>query len=121
MLHVHINLAGYLFLSSTLFAVWVLSVFVFDRRTYIAFSAGQVRIRDAIGQAEKVYDVTNMTFQVQPNIFFRHRVLGLYGAGDLLVQTGGPRPETLEWSNVLFARSRLRQIQHLLKEREVVS
>jgi hypothetical protein len=121
LLHIHINLAGYLFLSSSLLVIWLLSVFVFDRRTYMAFSAGQVRIRDAIGQAEKVYDVTNMTFQVQPNVFLRHHILGLYGAGDLLVQTGGAHPEVLEWPNVLFARSRLRKIQELIKERPVVS
>ena len=24
--------------------------------------------------------MTNMTFQLQPNVFFRHRVLGFYGA-----------------------------------------
>jgi hypothetical protein len=120
-LHVHINLAGYLFVSCGLLAVWLACVFVFDRRTYVAFSAGQVRIREHIGQAEKVYDVTNMTFQVLPNVFLRHRVLGLYGAGDLVIRTGGPHSEVLEWPNVLFARSRFRQIQERLKEREVVS
>jgi hypothetical protein len=119
-LHIHINLAGYVFISVGFFAVWVASVFLFDRRTYLIVSAGQVRVRDEIGQAEKVYDVTNMTFQIQPNVFFRHHVLGFYGAGDLVVRTGGPHPETLEWPNVLFVRSRLRQIQERLKEREVV-
>jgi hypothetical protein len=97
-----------------------MSDFVFDHRTYIIFSAGQVRVRDEIGQAEKVYDVTNMTFQIQPNVFLRHRLLGFYGAGDLIVSTAGPHPEVLEWPNVLFARSKLRQIQARLKAREVV-
>jgi hypothetical protein len=120
-LHIRINLAGYVFLSAWLFAVWVVCVFVFDRRTYLIFSAGQVRVRDHIGQAEKVYDVTNMTLQVQPNIFLRHRVLGLYGAGDLVLRPGGSHGEILEWPNVLFARSRLKRIECLLKERAVVS
>jgi hypothetical protein len=120
LLHIRINLAGYLFLATWVFAVWVVSVFVFDRRTYILFSAGQIRVRDEIGQAEKVFDVTNVTFQVQPNVFFRHRVLGLYGAGDLVVRTGGPHPEVLDWPNVLWARSKLRMIQEQLKAREVV-
>jgi hypothetical protein len=119
-LHIRINLAGYLFLSTWLFAIWVVSVFVFDRRTYIIFSAGQVRVLDVIGQAEKVYDVTNMTFQVLPNVFIRHRILGFYAAGDLVVRTGGPRSEEIEWPNVLFARSKLKQIQERLKSREVV-
>jgi hypothetical protein len=120
LLHIRINLAGYLFLATWMFAIWAVSVFVFDRRTYIIFSSGQVRVRDMIGQAEKVYDVTNMTFQVQPNVFFRHCVLGFYGAGDLVVRTGGPHPEELDWPNVLFARSKLKQIQERLKSREVV-
>jgi hypothetical protein len=118
--HIHINMAGYIFLSVWFLVIWALSVYLFDRRTYIIFSSGQVRIRDQIGQAEKVYDVTNMTFQIQPNVFFRHRILGLYGAGDLVVRTGGPHSELLEWPNVLFVRSRLKQIEERLKSREVV-
>jgi hypothetical protein len=120
LLHIHINLAGYVFISVWVFAIWVVSVFIFDHRTYIIFSAGQVRVLDEIGQAEKVYDVTNLTFQVQPNVLIRHRLLGFYGAGDLVLRTGGPHPEVLEWPNVLFARSRLKQIQERLKSREVV-
>ena len=121
LLRIHISMAGYVFLSAWLFAIWVVTVFFFDRRTYMIFSAGQVRVRDMIGQAEKVHDVTNLTFQLQPNILFRHRVLGLWGAGDLLVRTGGPHHEEFEWPNVLFVRSRLRQIEGMLKAREVVS
>jgi hypothetical protein len=120
LLHIHINLAGYVFISAWMFAIWVFTVFVFDRRTYIIFSAGQVRVLDMIGASERVYDVTNMTFQVRPNVFFRHRILGFYGAGDLVVSTGGPHPEVLDWPNVLFARSRLKEIQERLKSREVV-
>ncbi|MFO0969916.1 MAG: hypothetical protein U0793_30550 [Gemmataceae bacterium] len=120
LVHVHINLAGYVFISSWVLAIWLLSVFFFDRRTYMIFSSGQVRIRDEIGEAEKVYDVTNMTFQVRPNVLIRHRVLGFYGAGDLVVHTAGPNPEVIEWPNVLFARSRLKEIQDRLKSREVV-
>jgi hypothetical protein len=120
LLHVRINLAGYVFLSVWMFAIWTVSVFFFDTRTYIIVSSGQVRVRSVIGEGEKVYDVTNMTFQLQPNILFRHRVLGFYGAGDLIVRTGGPNPEVLEWPNVLFVRSRLRQIEQRLKARMVV-
>jgi hypothetical protein len=120
LLHIHINLAGYVFVSVWFLVIWVLSVFFFDRRTYLIFSPGQVRVRDQIGQAEKVFDVTNMTIQIQPNVLFRHRILGIYGAGDLVVRTGGPHSELLEWPNVLFVRSRLKQIEDLLKSREVV-
>jgi hypothetical protein len=120
LLHVQINLAGYLFVSTWLFAIWVVTVFYFDTRTYVVISTGQVRVRQAIGQGEKVYDATLLALHLQPNVLFRHRVLGLFGAGDLVVRTGGPQAEAFEWPNVLFVRSRLRQIEHLLQSREVV-
>jgi len=120
LLHIQINLAGYVFLSTWLFAIWVVTVFYIDTRTYVLISAGQVRARLAIGQGEKIYDATNLSLQVQPNILFRHRVLGLIGAGDLIVRTGGPHGEVFEWPNVLFVRSRLRKIEHLLQSREVM-
>jgi hypothetical protein len=113
-------MAGYLFLSAWLFALWAVTVFFFDTRTYIILTAGQVRVRQEIGHGEKIYDATNMTFHVQPNVFLRHRVLGLFGAGDLVVRTGGPQPEVIDWPNVLFVRRRLRQIEHMLHSREVV-
>jgi hypothetical protein len=68
-------MAGYLFLSTWLFAIWVVTVFIFDHRTFLIFSAGQVRVRDHIGQAEKVYDGTNLSVQLLPNVLCRHRVM----------------------------------------------
>jgi hypothetical protein len=120
LLHIQINLAGYLFLSTWVFAIWTVTFFFFDTRTYIILSAGQVRLRQEIGHGEKIYDVTNMTFDLQPNILLRHRVLGLFGAGDLIVRTGGPHSEVIDWPNVLFVRRRLKQIEHMLHAREVV-
>jgi hypothetical protein len=120
LLHIQINLAGYVFLSTWVFAIWAVTVFYFDRRTHVIFSAGQVRVRQAIGQGERVYDATNLSMQVQPSVLFRHHVLGLFGAGDLVIRTGGAHPDVFEWPNVLFVRSRLRKIEHLLQSREVV-
>lgn len=119
LLHVQINMAGYVFLSTWLFAIWLVSTFYFDRMTYMVFSPGQVRIRQSIGEGEKVYDATNMSMELQPNVLIRHRVLGFYDAGDLIVRTGGPRPEILHWPNVLMVRSKLRRIERLLQTREV--
>jgi hypothetical protein len=121
LLHVQINLAGYVFISTWLFAIWAVTVFYFDTRTYVIISSGQVRVRLAIGQGEKVYDATLLSLYLQPNILIRHRVLGVFGAGDLQVRTGGPQPDVFEWPNVLFVRSRLKKIEHLLQSREVVA
>ncbi len=119
LLHIQINMAGYLFLSTWLFAIWAVTFFYFDRLTYMIFSTGQVRVRQAIGEGEKVYDVTNLNLELQPNVIFRHRVLGFYDAGDLIVRTGGPRPGVMHWPNVLLVRSRLRKIERLIQTREV--
>ncbi len=119
LLNIQINMAGYLFISTWLFAIWAVAFFYFDRLTYMIFSTGQVRVRQAIGEGEKVYDVTNLNMELQPNIIFRHRILGFYDAGDLIVRTGGPRPEVLHWPNVLRVRSRLRRIERLIQTREV--
>ena len=51
-------------------------------------SATHAGTRQAIGEGEKVYDVTNLNMELQPNIIFRHRMLGFYDAGDLIVRTG---------------------------------
>jgi hypothetical protein len=120
LLRIQINLAGYLFLSTWMFAIWAVTTFYFDRRTYVLLSAGQVRVCQEIGQGEKIFDATNLTLHLQPNVLFRHRVLGLFGAGDLIIRTGGPHAEVFEWPNVLFVRSRLRRIERLLQSREVV-
>jgi hypothetical protein len=119
LLHIQINMAGYIFLSTWLFAIWAVTSFYFDRLTYMVFSPGQVRIRQAIGEGEKVYDATNMSMELEPNVLIRHRILGFYDAGDLIVRTGGPRPEMLHWRNVLLVRSKLRRIERLLQTREV--
>lgn len=93
--------------------------FYFDRLTFMVFSPGQVRIRQAIGEGEKAYDVTNMSMELEQNVLIRHRILGFYDAGDLIVRMGGPRPEVLRWKNVLLVRSKLRRIERLLQTREV--
>jgi hypothetical protein len=103
--------------ATGLLVFWLASTLYFDTRTYIIFAAGQVRMCQEIGQGEKVYDATNMRLELQPNVLVRHRILGFYDAGDLIVRTGGPNPEEIEWPNVLFVRSRLKRIEHLLHSR----
>lgn len=119
LLHVRITMTGYLFLSTWLFAIWLVTFLYFDRLTYIIFTTGQVRVRRAIGEGEKAYDVTNLSLELQPNVFFRHRILGLYDAGDLIIRTGGPQSDVIPWPNVLRVRSQMRKIERLIQTREV--
>jgi hypothetical protein len=118
LLQVHINAGGYLFISGVLFLIWALTVFVFDHRTYVVVTPGQVRVCLAVGAGETVYDTTGMTFQKQQNDLFRHWIVGL-GSGDLIVHRSNTNQE-IDMPNVLFIGAKVKQIEQLIKERKVV-
>ncbi|MFN4260169.1 MAG: hypothetical protein ACK4RK_12805 [Gemmataceae bacterium] len=120
LLAIHINVGGYVFISTVLFILWAVIFFFWDTRTYMIFTVGQVRVCQEIGEGEKVYDTTNLKFEKKQNDIFRHRILGLWGAGDLKFRTGGPNPEEFEMHNVLWVTGKVRRIQRLIKTRDVV-
>ena len=68
---------GYVFLGLFFLLVWLFSLFVYDRRTYIVVTPGQFRVRQEIGRGELIYDVTLMMFERKRDDFFRHKILGL--------------------------------------------
>jgi hypothetical protein len=117
MLRIYINLGGYLTIAVPLFLVWVATIFFFDRRTYIVFSAGQLRLRDRLGEAEKVFDAMSVTFEKQAYNWFC-RLVGL-GAGDLILRAGGSNREVYEMPNVVRVGRWLRLIEERLQTREV--
>lgn len=118
LLHIHINLGGYLVIATVLFLVWALTVFVIDRRTYLVFSVGQVRVRDELGEAEKVYDTSHVAFEKRPYDWFRWLVGG--GAGDMILRVGGPQPQTIELPNVVRVGTWLHEMEARLRTRDVV-
>lgn len=115
---IRISFAGYLAISLVLFTMWALTIFVFDRRTYVAISSGQLRICTAIGTGETVYDTAGMTFQKRQDDLFRHWIVGL-GSGDLVLHRTNVNRE-IDFPNVLFIGGKIRQIEKLVKEKEVV-
>jgi hypothetical protein len=117
-LDVRINMGGYLFLSTLLLIIWAATVFIFDHRTYVAINPGQVRVCLAVGAGETVYDTTGMTFQKQQNDLFRHWIVGL-GSGDLIIHRSNTNQE-IDMPNVLFIGQKVREIEQLIKERQVV-
>jgi hypothetical protein len=119
-LDIRINAAGYLVISTALFIIWAVTFFWFDRQIYIIFTPGQMKVREAIGGGETVYDTAGMTSQHLQDDFFRHRILGL-GSGDLVVRTAGAHSHEFRWSNVLFVRRKLQQIEDMQRERPVVA
>ncbi len=114
----HINLGGYILLSTALMILWLINFFFFDRQFYMIFTPGQVRVHLEIGGGETAYDTTGIVFQKQRSDIFRHYILG-FGSGDLIIRPQGK--EHIELHNVLQVSRRVREIEKRLQERQVVS
>jgi len=119
-LDIRINLGGYVVISSVLFALWLVVFIFFDRQIYMIFTPGQLRVRQEIGGAETAYDTTGMTIQKQRSDLFRHWILGL-GSGDLIVRTAGAQAHYFEKDNVLFIGRKVKEIEDMLRSRQVVA
>jgi len=119
-LDIRINLAGYIVISSVLFVLWLLIFLLFDQQIYMIFSPGQFRVRLEIGDAETAYDTAGMTIQKQRSDLFRHWILGL-GSGDLIVKTAGAQTHQFDMPNVLFLGRKVREIEDLLRSKQVVA
>jgi hypothetical protein len=119
-LDIRINAAGYFWIALPLFVLWLLVMILFDRQIYMIFSPGQMRVRQEIGEAEIAFDTTGMTVQKQRSDIFRHWILGL-GSGDLIVRTSGANPQEFHMNNVLFIGRKVKEIESMLRERQVVA
>jgi hypothetical protein len=117
-LDIRFNAGGYFFISGVLFAIWLISLLIFDRQIYMIFSPGQLKVCTQIGGGERVFDASGMKLEKQRSDLFRHWVLGL-GSGDLIVRTSGAGMEHLELDNVLFIGKKTEQIERLMKTKAV--
>jgi hypothetical protein len=120
LLDIRINAAGYLVISASLFILWLVVILVFDRQIYMVFTPGQMRVKQEIGDAETAMDTTGMTVQKQRSDFFRHWVLGL-GSGDLIVRTHGANPQEFHMNNVLFIGRKVKEIEEMLRTKDVIT
>jgi hypothetical protein len=118
-LHIHANMAFYLVISTGLLLMWVVSVFFFDRQTYMIFTPSQLRVCQEIGAGETAYDTQGMTIEKHRYDLFRHWILGL-GSGDLTIRTSGAQAHTFEMHNVLNVSSKLQEIENMQRERPTV-
>lgn len=118
-LHVHINMAGYIVISTALFVIWLVTFLFFDPQVHMVFTPGQLRVQQEIGGGAAAYDTAGMVVQKQRNDLFRHWILGL-GSGDLVVNTSGAQAHHFDLPNVLFVGYKVRQIEDMLREKAVV-
>jgi hypothetical protein len=118
-LHIYINMAGYLFIAAAVLLVWALATYIFDRRAYIIFTAGQVKVCEHIGDAVRTYDTVGMTFEKQRDDLFRHYILG-FGSGDLIVRTSGAERQEIKIHNVLGIGWKLKAVEDVIREKATV-
>lgn len=119
-LHIYINMAGYLFIAMSVFILWLVSVFIFDRRTYMRVTPGQIQVCEHVGASIRNFDTTGLSFEKQRDDLFRHWLLGFF-SGDLIVRTAGAEKEEIRLPNVLWISWRLEEVQQLLREKATVS
>jgi hypothetical protein len=119
-LRVYINLAGYLFIATAVFILWAAATFVFDRRQYIIFTPGQIKVCEHIGDSVRTYDTVGMTFEKQRDDLFRHYILG-FGSGDLIVRTSGAERHEIKLPNVLGIGWNLKRVEEMLREKAIVT
>ena len=106
--------AGFCFTFGTaLFALWALTVFVFDRLSYWRISEGQLVHVRVIGAAEKAYDARGLTVEHEADDLLRHMIFGL-GSGDIVLRTSGAENATVALRNVLFVDGKIKEIQRLV-------
>lgn len=118
-LNIHINLAGYIVISTVLLIIWLITLLLFDQQIYMVFTPGQLRVRLEIGEGETAYDTRGMTIQKQRSDLFRHWILGL-GSGDLIVNTAGAQVHHFDLPNVLFVGRKVKEIENMLRSMPVV-
>ena len=118
-LRIYINLAGYLFIATVVFVLWAVATFIFDHRTYMIITPGQIKVCEHIGDAVRTYDTVGLTFEKQRADLFRHYILG-FGSGDLVVRTSGADRHDIVLPNVLGIGWKMKPIEDMLRERAMV-
>ena len=112
-LHIHINLAGYVFIGTTVFIIWAAATYIFDRRSYIIFTPGHISYCEHIGAAMQTFPTIGVSMTKQRDDLFRHYILG-FGSGDLILHIGQAEQREIKLPNVLFIGWKLPKIERIL-------
>lgn len=113
-LRIHINLAGYLFLGLGVFVLWATATWIFDRRSYVVFTPGQIRVCEHIGASVRTYSTLGVSLEKQRDDVFRHYIFG-FGSGDLILKVGGSEKHEIRMPNILGIGSRLKTVEDMLR------
>jgi hypothetical protein len=127
---VHMNLAFYMMVSSALFVVWFVIVFIFDRLSYWRFRGAQIervqRFASILGRAPESYSVMHVRLMRFSDDILDHKILGLgivgLGTSDIegKIAIFGGGNEVFRIENVWRASRALRQIQAMMGPKATV-
>jgi hypothetical protein len=119
-LHIYINMAGYLFIATAVFILWAVAFFVFDQRTYMRITPGQIAICEHIGASIRNIDGARVEIEKKRDDMFRHWFLG-WGTGDLVIRLADTKEE-IRLPNVwLGVGGRMDEVQRLIREKATVT
>lgn len=113
-LKIHINMAGYLFIGTAVFVLWAMAVFVFDRRAYVIFTPGQIKVCEHIGAAVEAFPTLGVTLVKQRDDLFRHYIFG-FGSGDLILKFATGDRREIRIQNVLGIGWQLKAVEDMLR------
>ncbi len=112
-LAIFMNLGFYVFFSTAVLILWLISFFIYDRLEYWTFRPGQMIHHQVFGSGEQVYDTIGLSINKLRNDLFRHWILGL-GSGDMEIATTGARKAAFLVKNVLFVGVKMQRIQEMI-------
>ncbi len=111
---VYINMGAYLFIGGVVFALWAVAFFIFDRRQFVIFSPGQIRVCEHIGDAVEAYSTVGVQLTKQRDDPFRHLLLG-FGSSDLIIKFATGDRREVRLPNVLGLNFNIAQVEDMIR------
>ncbi|MCR9271214.1 MAG: hypothetical protein ACX94B_10665 [Henriciella sp.] len=116
-LDIRMSPAFYWFVGVSVFIMWAVMIFGFDKVKYYEIAPGQVRERVFWGTGDRAESGANARCRYLKDDFLRHRILGLVVTGDIEITLADG--EVWYLHNVLFAKEKSRRINELIVTRPV--
>ena len=116
-LDIRMSASFYIFLAVTVFLMWAVMIFGFDKVKFYEVAPGQVRERIYWGSGDRAESGANARCRYRKDDFLRHRMLGLGMTGDIEITLGDN--EVWYLHNVIFAKRKANMINELIVTRPV--
>ena len=116
-LHVSLDTNFYFVFGIPLAVLWLLVIFLYDRRKYVELRPHELSVIEEIGDGVHNYDTMGLAFRKHRDNFVQHWIFGL-GSGDLIITASiGGHKETIYVHNVLSISDKLKKMHEILEKR----